>query len=69
MDLLLKLQPVHLYQKVEDALLKIEQLHKSLARLETTVDAIKKALDATIPLIAELVASRRTDEMEIVVDP
>ena len=58
MDLLLKLQPVHLYQKVEDALLKIEQLHKpwtQLRRLWTKQ--------------YHLVASRRTDDMEIVVDP
>ena len=69
MDLFLKLEMLDkLDLKIGGTNNKIDQIHQSLARLEKTVDAIKKVLDEAIPAITEFLASRNIDAMELVCD-
>ena len=69
LDKLIKLDPSQyatsaalLYLKVDGAIKKIEQIHRSFARLETTVLNIKNVLDANF------VQSRNMEGMEIIAD-
>jgi archaellum component FlaC len=68
MDLFLKLEMLDkLDLKIGGTNTKVDQIHQSLARLEKTVDAIKKVLDEAIPAITEFLASRNIDVMELIV--
>jgi hypothetical protein len=75
LDKLIKLDPSQyatsaalLYLKVDGAIKKIEQIHRSFTRLETTVLNIKNVLDSNIPRIADFVQSRNMEGMEIIAD-
>ena len=75
LDKLIKLDPSQyatsaalLYLKVDGAIKKIEQIHRSFVKLESTVLKIKNVLDETMPLIADFVQSRNIEGMEIIAD-